>query len=188
MTADLLWRDQQGFGIVLEGTSFNHPTFSAQQNYVAGYSIILSALSMALNSRFSNRIVMILVEGEVLQKTSAPPLPWPQDVGALLRRIPGRVGVSLLRLSVQSPPVEASSHKKNEATLTPTRVQVELPCYNAACTSPMADGLNWWSTLYGKMWIMYRETVCGITRLCQISLHLYFHLICFMQGKCWSIE
>ena len=112
MTADLLQRDQQGFGIVLEGTSFNRPTFSAQQNYVAGYSIIFSALSMALNSRFSNRIVMILVEGEVLQKTSAPPLPWPQDVGALLRRILGRVGVSLLRLSVQSPPVEASSHKK----------------------------------------------------------------------------
>ena len=112
MTADLLQRDQQGFGIVLEGTSFNRPTFSAQQNYVAGYSIIFSALSMALNSQFSNRIVMILVEGEVLQKTSAPPLPWPQDVGALLRRILGRVGVSLLRLSVQSPPVEASSHKK----------------------------------------------------------------------------
>jgi hypothetical protein len=63
---------------------------------------------------------------------------------------------------------------KNEATSTPTRAQVELPCYNAARTSPMADGLNWWSTLYGKMWIMYRETVCSITRLCQVSFICIF--------------
>jgi hypothetical protein len=63
MAEDLLRRVQHGVGIVLEGTSFNHPTFSAQQNYVAGYSIILSAL-MALNSRFPNRIAMILVKGE----------------------------------------------------------------------------------------------------------------------------
>ena len=40
MAEDLLQRVQHGVGIVLEGTSFNHPTFSAQQNYVAGYSII----------------------------------------------------------------------------------------------------------------------------------------------------
>jgi len=72
MAEDLLRRVQHGVGIVLEGTSFNHPTFSAQQNYVAGYSIILSAL-MALNSRFPNRIAMILVKGEVLQKTSKRP-------------------------------------------------------------------------------------------------------------------
>ena len=44
MTVDLLRRVQQGVGIVLEGTSFNHPEFNAKQNYVAGYSILLSAL------------------------------------------------------------------------------------------------------------------------------------------------
>ena len=72
MAEDLLQRVHNGVGIVLAGTSFNHPTFSAQQNYVAGYSIILSAL-MALNSRFPNRIAMILMKGKVLQKMSKRP-------------------------------------------------------------------------------------------------------------------
>jgi hypothetical protein len=72
MTADLLRRVHQGVGIVLEGTSFNHPEFSAKQNYVAGYSILLSAL-MALNLQFPRRIKMILIKGEVLPETSKRP-------------------------------------------------------------------------------------------------------------------
>ena len=72
MTVDLLQRVQQGVGIVLEGTSFNHPEFSAKQNYVAGYSILLSAL-MALNSQFPSRMKMILIKGEVLQETNKRP-------------------------------------------------------------------------------------------------------------------
>lgn len=72
MTVDLLRRVQQGVGIVLEGTSFNHPEFSAKQNYVAGYSILLSAL-MALNLQFPRRIKMILIKGEVLPETSKRP-------------------------------------------------------------------------------------------------------------------
>ncbi len=72
ITVDLLQRVQQGVGIVLEGTSFNHPEFSAKQNYVAGYSIILSAL-MALNSQFPNRMKMILIKGEVLRETNKRP-------------------------------------------------------------------------------------------------------------------